>query len=216
MAEDVPCIYVIAGTNGAGKSSIAGAAFREKGVEYFNPDEAAKRIRSANPSMTQNEANSAAWNQGKRLLERAIAERGTFAFETPLGGRTMTGLLERALSEAMEVRIWYVGLANPELHIARVKAQVARGGHHVSESIIRERFNNSRLNLIRLLPGIAELRLYDNTEEGDPSAGRVPKPKLLLYLIKGKIDEQCSLTETPAWAKPIVAAVLKAQTSFRK
>jgi predicted ABC-type ATPase len=32
-----PHIYVIAGTNGAGKSSIAGAMLIEEGVDYFNP-----------------------------------------------------------------------------------------------------------------------------------------------------------------------------------
>ena len=43
-----PRIYVLAGTNGAGKSSIGGAMIREAGSEYFNPDEAARRIRAAN------------------------------------------------------------------------------------------------------------------------------------------------------------------------
>ena len=33
---------------------------------------------------------AAAWRQGKRLLERALAERLDFAFETTLGGGTMT------------------------------------------------------------------------------------------------------------------------------
>ena len=37
-----PHIYVLAGTNGAGKSSIAGAMLIEEGVEYFNPDQAAE------------------------------------------------------------------------------------------------------------------------------------------------------------------------------
>ena len=40
------------------------------------------------------EANAAAWHHGRRLLERAIAERLTFAFETTLGGRTITTLLD--------------------------------------------------------------------------------------------------------------------------
>ena len=70
-----PCIYVLAGANGAGKSSIGGAALLQHGVEYFNPDEAARRILAANPTIIQKDANSAAWHEGKRLLERAITER---------------------------------------------------------------------------------------------------------------------------------------------
>ena len=60
--------------------------FLAKGAEYFNPDEASSRIRSANPGLSEAEANSEAWNHGKRLLRRAIIERLSFAFETTLGG----------------------------------------------------------------------------------------------------------------------------------
>ncbi len=75
-----PRIYVLAGVNGAGKSSIGGAAVRACGGEYFNPDEAARQLLAANPKLTQTDANSTAWKHGRRLLERAIAERLTFAF----------------------------------------------------------------------------------------------------------------------------------------
>src|SRR5512142_355527 len=112
----IPRIYVLAGTNGAGKSSIGGAMLVEQGVDYFNPDEAAARIRAANPGMSPAEAQSAAWQQGKRLLERAISERLDYAFETTLGGNTIPALLHNALSASIEVRIWYVGLASAELH----------------------------------------------------------------------------------------------------
>jgi len=38
MSSALPRIYVLAGVNGAGKSSIGGAAFRHFGSDYFNPD----------------------------------------------------------------------------------------------------------------------------------------------------------------------------------
>lgn len=126
-------------------------------VEYFNSDVAAQEITSQNPGISQVEANSAAWQEGKRLLERAIAEKLDFAFETTLGGRTITALLEKALSEGIEVRIWYVGLATVELHIARVRSRVRKGGHPIPEERIRERYVQSRLNLIRLLPKLTNL-----------------------------------------------------------
>ena len=211
MAErkHISCIYVLAGTNGAGKSSVGGAMFRESGAEYFNPDEAALRFRSANPGMTQEEANSAAWRQGKRLLERAISERLDFAFETTLGGRTITGLLHQALSEKMEVRIWYVGLATPELHIARVRSRVAAGGHDIPEAKIRERYESSRFNLVELMSRLTELRVFDNSEEGDPRRGIAPRPRLLLHMDRGKIVDLCDLTKTPQWAKPILATAMR-------
>jgi predicted ABC-type ATPase len=204
-----PRIYVLAGTNGAGKSSIAGAMLLRQRVEYFNPDEAARRILDANPGISQTQANSAAWHEGKRLLERAIAERLDFAFETTLGGRTITDLLERAASRGFEVRIWYVGLNGPELHLGRVRARVAKGGHDIPEPRIRERYDASRLNLIRMLPRLCELWVYDNSKEADPDAGVAPEPRLVLHVRQGAIVGPGDLSLTPAWAKAIVAAAMK-------
>src|SRR6266404_6974701 len=114
-------IYVIAGVNGAGKSSVAGQAFRQSGADYYNPDEAARRFLAANRALTQVEANSAAWHEGVRLLRRAIDERLDFAFETTLGADTIPRLLRQAANPGIEICVWYVGLESPELHIARVK-----------------------------------------------------------------------------------------------
>lgn len=211
MARTGPpsCIYVLAGANGAGKSSIGGAAFLERGVAYFDPDEAARRILAANPAISQEEGNSAAWHEGKRLLELAIAERLNFVFETTLGGNTIAALLEKALASGIEVRMWYVGLSTPELHIARVRSRVARGGHDIPEAKIRERYHHSRLNLVRLIPRLTELRVYDNSEEADPHIGAAPEPRLVLHLDQGKIVSSCDLTIAPEWAKPILLTALK-------
>ena len=211
MAEQnpTPCIYVLAGTNGAGKSSIAGAMFLAKGADYFNPDEAAARIRRAKPHLSGAKANSQAWYQGTRLLQRAINERLSFAFETTLGGNTIPALLSSALSAGLEVRIWYVGLSSVELHIARVRARVEKGGHPIPEQKIRERFDRSRLNLIQLLPRLTELLVYDNSSEADPDAGERPQPKLLLHMASGQMVGSCDLHLIPQWAKPIMAAALK-------
>lgn len=211
MAKAHACIYVLAGTNGAGKSSIAGEMFRKAGADYFNPDEAAKRILVVNPTINLAKANILAWNEGKRMLKRSIAERLNFAFETTLGGRTITSLLQAALLAEIEVRIWYVGLSSPELHIRRVRARVAEGGHDIPEAIIRQRYDNSRINLIGLLLRITELKLYDNSEEANPSSGIAPEPRLILHLVKGQVVEICDLSTVPEWAKPVVAAALKFQ-----
>ena len=182
----------------------------QQGAEYFNPDEAARRILAANPGTSQVQANSAAWHQGKRLLERAISGRLDFALETTLGGNTIPDLLERAASSGIEVRIWYAGLSSPELHIARVRSRVEKGGHNIPEERVRERYDASRLNLIRLLPSLSELQVYDNSKEADPDTGVPPEPKLLLHMRRGKIVGPGGLSLTPEWAKAIVAAAMKA------
>jgi predicted ABC-type ATPase len=100
-------------------------------------------------------------------------------------------------------------LSSPELHMARVRSRVARGGHDIPEAKIRERYDRSRINLIELMPRLTELRVFDNSFEADPHAGRSPRPKLILHFAKGRIVEMVDLTATPRWAKALVAAALK-------
>ena len=209
ISARTPRIYVLAGVNGAGKSSIGGAAFRAKGADYFNPDEAARALVRANPGLRQRDANGAAWQHGRKLLEQAIAKRLDFAFETTLGANTIPRLLAEAASRGTEVHVWYAGLSSPELHIERVRARVARGGHDIPEADIRRRFEHSRLNLIQLLPDLTALRVYDNSVEADPASGKAPRPRLVVHMEHGIVAGPAELSRTPDWAKPIVAAVLK-------
>lgn len=209
MARAAPRLYVLAGVDGAGKSSIGGATFRAFGADYYDPDEAARALMAANPGLTQVEANSAAWQQGRRLLEKAIAGQLDFAMETTLGANTIPRLLAEASVQGFEVRMWYVGLASPELHIRRVRARVRKGGHDIPEADIRRRFEHSRLNLVHLMPHLAALRVYDNSAQADPAAGKVPELRLSLHLERGRIAGPADLSGTPAWAKPIVAAAIR-------
>jgi predicted ABC-type ATPase len=209
-------IFVLAGCNEAGKSSIGGAALLESGLRFYNPDEAARMIVAANarlnPPPTMGEVNAAAWNQGRTLLERAIDRQLDFAFETTLGGQTMTELLERATGEGLAVHIWFAGLENVELHVERVRRRVARGGHDIPQEKIVERYGTTRTNLIRLLPQLASVRVFDNSAEADPRRGLAPAPRLLIHCLERKIVEPTNLrsllSDTPQWAKPIVAAAL--------
>lgn len=203
-----PRIYVLAGVNGAGKSSLGGAAFRERG-EYYNPDEAARILMAANTGLAQTEANSQAWQIGKGLLEKAIANGLDFAFESTLGANTIPALLREAAKRGFAVKVWYAGLSSPELHIERVKLRVKKGGHDIPEADIRRRYVHSSLNLIDLLPHLAALRLFDNSVDADPATGSVPEPVLVLHMEGGKILNAADLPDTPEWAKPIVAAAMK-------
>ena len=200
-------ITVLAGVNGAGKSSVVGSFIRQGGGDYYNPDEATRDLLRKNPGLAPVTANGLAWSVGKERLERAIAEGTDFVFETTLGANTITQLLLRATREGMAVKVCFVGLASVQHHLRRVAARVAEGGHDIPEAKIRERWDNSRLNIIRLLPHLAEFVLWDNSAEAAGTAA----PALLLHVVAGKITAPKDLSTTPEWAKPIVAAALKLQ-----
>jgi predicted ABC-type ATPase len=127
----------------------------------------------------------------------------------------MTGLLEKAIFEGIEVRMWFIGLKSLKLHLARIRKRTLDGGHYVSEEIVRKRYTNSRKNLIRLLPKLTELKLFDNSEKADLRRGIAPKPKLLLHWSKGKIQQSCDSKDIPKWARPILAVAIKESNSKR-
>lgn len=202
-------LYVLAGVNGAGKSSLGGAAIQAAGAEFFNPDAWAARLRAQQPGLSAEQANGLAWTLGRRALEKALAEGLTHAFETTLGGASITRLLLDGARGGARVHVWFAGLATPELHLRRIQARVAAGGHDIPEAKVRERFDASRANLVRLMPHLASLRLFDNSHEADPRAGRKPRPVLLLQMQEGRAMSHAPLPEVPAWARPLLAAALR-------
>ena len=151
---------------------------RASGSEYYNPDEAAKPLIAANPGLEQVKANAAAWRQGKRLLERAITERLDFAFETTLGGGTMTRHPGRRggrrVSRCASSTSGWPARNSTSNGFPNASAA---GGHDIPEADIRRRWRHSRINLVRLLPVLTELRVYDNSAAADPAAGEAPRPR---------------------------------------
>jgi predicted ABC-type ATPase len=212
---DHPVLYVLAGVNGAGKSSVGQSEFTREGSSVFNPDTIAQEIRALHPDISLTLANAHAWQIGKSLLEQAIAGGKDYRFETTLGGRTIAQLLERAARSGHRVHVWFCGLESADLHLRRVAARVAHGGHDIPAEKIRERWTRSRENLIRLLPLIDHLRVYDNSAESDPAAGQRPQPILLLEMQRGKITAPADLSGAPDWAMPIIAAAIHLHTAAR-
>ena len=203
-----PVLFVLAGVNGAGKSSIGGHLLQRAGLAWFNPDTFAREL-IAGTGCSQLEANAAAWQEGMRRLDAALQAGTTYAFETTLGGRSVPARILDA-TRSHDVLMWFCGLSSPEHHLARVQARVASGGHDIPEAKIRERWSAARLNLIALMPHLSHLRVYDNSRDVNPGAA-IPDPTLVLEMIAGRCtwpDDTASLARTPEWAKPLVEAAL--------
>ena len=103
-------ISVLAGVNGAGKSSIGGAAIRSAGQDWYNPDELARVMQAKFPDRSLQQINSAVWHEGRHRLEKTIRDKTDFAFETTLGGSTITNTLLDAIAAGVSVNVWYCGL----------------------------------------------------------------------------------------------------------
>ncbi|TXG96118.1 MAG: hypothetical protein E6R08_10115 [Nevskiaceae bacterium] len=206
MEQDPGALVVAAGVNGAGKSTAIGTSIVSDGGAYYNPDLRTRALIEA--GLDEAEANARSWREGFVQLVAAIDQRQHFTFETTLGGHSVTCELLRALAVGMPVTIYYVGLNNVELHLRRVAARVARGGHDIPEQKIRERFVSSRENLLKFVGTSATLMLWDNSEE-DPNG--IPAPKRVLVIEDRKLILPSSVQEfqvMPDWARPIVQKAL--------
>jgi len=206
-----PVLYVLAGVNGAGKSSIGGHLLEREGLTWFNPDTFARQLKAAT-GCDQETANAQAWQESMRRLEDAIARGANHAFETTLGGTSVTAKILQA-TKTHAVLIWFCGLSSPELHIARVAARVTAGGHPIPEEKIRERYPLAQMNLIKLMPHAAYIKVYDNSAEA-AADGTVPDPALVFEMENGRIispapDDLNALQRAPEWTKPILEAALR-------
>ena len=201
-------ILVLAGVNGAGKSSLLGMMLAHDGATWFNPDAFTQELVEHDWPLT--EANASAWQEGIRRLREAMQSNRDYAFETTLGANTIPKLLREAC-EQHEVTVWFCGLESIELHLQRVAERVADGGHDIPEDNIRQRYDSSRLNLIELLPHLTTLHVYDNSRPPDHDG--LVEPLLVLEMDKGRIlcpVNQDEFAQVPEWAKPVVWAALKA------
>ena len=106
-----PVLYVLAGVNGAGKSSVGGHLLERDGLTWFNTDTFARKLK-ASTGRDQETANAYAWQEGMRRLEEAIAKGLNHAFETTLGGKSVTEKILEA-AKTHDVLIWFCGLSSP-------------------------------------------------------------------------------------------------------
>lgn len=213
-----PFLFVLAGVNGAGKSSVGGAMLQAHNLTWFNPDSFARELKMR-AGLSKEDADAMAWSEGRSRLEAAIANARNFAFETTLGARTIPRLIAEA-SKTHDVLMIFCGLASAQKHIDRVRLRVRHGGHDIPEEKIRSRWDTSRQNLIALLPHLARLQVFDNSADAAPGED-IPDPILVLEMEHGQVrypdrEDAKALQATPDWAKAIVAAAFRCEEALRR
>jgi predicted ABC-type ATPase len=108
-------------------------------------------------------ANIAAVTRIYTWLEASIAAHQTIGVETVLSTEKYRALVLAAKAHGFEVRLIYVLLNSPELNIERVKLRVAKGGHHVPATKIRQRRERSLRQLPWFLKHADLAWIFDNS-----------------------------------------------------
>ena len=135
-------LYLIAGANGSGKSTIARELLPAEGVAYVNPDDIARELCPAAPET----ARVAAGRETFRRIGAFLKAGASFAVETTLSGLAHVRTLCQARKLGYETTLIYIFVDSPEVCIARIAARVRHGGHFIPDSDVRRRYVRSKRN----------------------------------------------------------------------
>ncbi len=159
-------VIVIAGANGAGKSSVAPFLLRDKlGVsEFVNADVLAQGLSAYAPETV---AIAAGRIMLKRINKLANSQEN-FAFETTLSTRTFFPKLKQMRENGYEVSLFFLWLFSEELAVLRVAERVRQGGHNIPTETIKRRYQKGLENFFNLYQNLADnWYFYDNSNVAD-------------------------------------------------
>lgn len=162
----MPTLTIIAGANGAGKSTIT-----RFGRELFqlhpvlDPDTTSKmnQIVGSSPG-SPIEAGRTILRMANELLRK----RESFSVETTLSGRTYLRMMRDAKKPGYEIRLVYIGTETVEINIERVRARVRAGGHDIPEADQRRRYPRSLRNLRTAIELADQAIVFDNSSPEGP------------------------------------------------
>ncbi len=156
-------LYIIAGCNGAGKTTASMTILPKSLLvkEFVNADEIAKGLSPFNPEGVAIEA-------GKLMLERIkylLDKEESFSIETTLATRSYINLVMDAHKRGYIVNIIYFWLESPELAVNRVAERVSKGGHNIPRDVIFRRYSKGINNLFNLFMNKVDVwAIYDNSQ----------------------------------------------------
>ena len=155
-------LYIIAGCNGAGKTTASKTILPKSLLvkEFVNADEIAKGLSPFNPEGVAIEA-------GRLMLKRIdelMKGEESFSIETTLATKSYVNLVRRAQREGYVVHILFFWLDSVELAKRRVAKRVSQGGHNIPEDVIARRYRAGLKNLFQLFMKEVDIWiLFDNS-----------------------------------------------------
>ena len=163
MEQKKKNLYIIAGCNGAGKTTASFTVLPEMldCKEFVNADEMAKGLSPFNPE-------GVALQAGRLMIERVLQllrDQETFAFETTLSTRSYVKLVKMAQKQGYYVSLLFFSLATPEQAVRRVAKRVSQGGHNIPTDVVYRRYASGLKNLFQLYMDTVDFwALYDNSD----------------------------------------------------
>ncbi len=158
----MPNLYIIAGCNGAGKTTASYTVLPEilDCKEFINADEIAKGLSPFQPEKV-------AIQSGRIMLKRIdelLVSKADFAFETTLSSKSYVNTVKEAQEYGYNVTLVYFWLNSVDLAKERVKVRVSEGGHNIPAETIERRYKLGLENLFkRFIPVVDSWMIFDNS-----------------------------------------------------
>lgn len=185
-------LWLLAGGNGAGKSTFYRLFLEPAGMKIVNADLIASNINPEKPEKVSYEAAGVAEHIIKGLLDRGIS----FCYETVFSHVSKIDLIANAKAKGYEIILVYIHLASAELNEARVRQRVSEGGHDVPHDKIYGRIPRTMENISKVLQLVDEARFLDNSSREDPFRQIVV---IKLGALRKKLE-----TPLPGWMEEIL------------
>jgi len=159
-------LYIIAGCNGAGKTTASFTILPEmlNCKEFVNADGIAAGLSPFNPESVAIEAGRLMLSRIHELMKTGV----DFAFETTLATRSYVSLVKAAQQAGYKVTLLFIWLDSPMTAIQRVADRVAEGGHNIPEDVIERRYYRGIFNLINLYIPVCDSWIVVNNKDVVP------------------------------------------------
>ena len=145
-------LFILAGANGSGKSTIAKELLPEENIVYVNADDIAKELCPENMQSVRIQA-------GKELharIDKLFGEGKSFALESTLSGVGHIKTIETAHKLGYKVVLLYTFVDGPDSCIMRIQTRVKNGGHPVPDEDVVRRFGRSKQNFWNTYKDLAD------------------------------------------------------------
>ncbi|WP_273454929.1 zeta toxin family protein [Nevskia ramosa] len=159
-----PRCILIGGPNGAGKTTFAREYVpNEAGIIHFvNADLIAAGLSPLKPELAALAAGRLVISE----LERLVAQRADFAFESTLSGLGYIRHIETWKAAGYRIEMVFLRIESAELAMHRVADRVKQGGHHVPDEDVIRRLSRSYANFETRYKALADhWELYDSSQQ---------------------------------------------------
>jgi len=186
--EDSRQLWLLAGGNGAGKSTFYRTRLQPLGLPFVNADIIARELYSDAPEEHSYDAARIA----EEIRYGLLREGRSFCFATVFSHPSKIDFVAHAKTLGYQVILVFIHLESAELNKARISQRLESGGHHVPDEKVEQRIPRLLKHIKTVIPLCDQVHLLDNSSARNPF-------KLVMVIRDGNLEVQQNTV--PEWAE---------------